>query len=370
MTRAFTVIDQGVIYRTDTGLQGYYPRVVRLGANELLASLVASTTIEGPDSHPILTRSLDGGKTWTVEGPVDPDWRPGVLYTDTGFLSAGEGGMLFCQGGHWVLDPADPDAPLVHGETLGMRDNEVLLRRSHDGGRTWSAPVTLPKPYPTPLEAPTGMVQLADGTLIFSSSTWRFWDGSCPYGHRISTLRSSDDGATWSEPIDIFHDPTGRLGFWEGRIAQLTTDTLVATCWAHDWETEEDSFNHYAISRDAGRSWNSAAPSPVRGQTGWPMRLADDRFLFVYNHRRPPVGVRAQVVQLVDGRWETLFDDELWTPEDRRVGEIVKGDYAVTGFQFGAPSAIPIGDGTFLAIYWCVVGGRAGINWTLGRLEE
>jgi len=148
----------------------------------------------------------------------------------------------------------------------------------------------------------------------------------------------------------------------------------VATCWAHDWEADADVPNRYAVSLDAGRSWQPAAVSPVLGQTGWPLRLTDDRFLFVYNHRRPPCGrlrspgVRAQIVALDSGQWITLADEEVWSPEDRRTGEIVDGEYAVTHFQFGAPSALRLSESTFLAIYWCVIAGRAGINWALGRL--
>jgi len=365
----YTILDQGTIYRTAEGLQGYYPRVVKLGERELLASFIASTTIESEDSHPELTRSTDGGKTWTPEGPLDARCLHPLTATETGFISRGPDGTLFCLAAHWPLDAANLTEPLVHPETLGMKTNYPVLRRSTDGGRSWTNPVELPKPYPVPLECPNNLVTLADGAFIFSCSTWRNWDGSMPCGHRVTSMRSTDGGATWQGPIDIFHDPSDRIGFWEGRIAQLHGDLLLATCWAHDWQTDEDIHNHYAISRDAGRTWEPAAPSPVKGQTGYPLRLTDDRFLFIYNHRRPPVGVRAQIARLQDDKWVTVYDDEVWTPEDRRVGEIVKGEYAVTGFQFGAPSAILLSEDTFLAVYWCVVGGRAGINWTLGKIE-
>jgi hypothetical protein len=279
----FTVFDQGTIYRTAAGLQGYYPRGVRLGEREFLASFVASDTIESPDSHPELTRSTDDGATWVAEGPIDPGAVSAGRTTETGFISLAPDGSLLCLGARWGIDPGDPTCPLIHPQTVGMRANEAILRRSADGGRTWTPPVTLPKPYPVPLELPTGVVALADGTLIISCSTWREWDGRCPFGHRVTTMRSTDGGATWSEPIDIFHDPADRVGFWEARIAQL-----------------------------AG---------------------------------------------------------EVWSPEDRRTGSITRDDYAVPHFQFGAPSAIRLSDDTFLVVYWCVVSGRAGINWTRCRLE-
>ncbi len=362
----FSVVEQGTIFRTADGLQGYYPRVVSLGEQELLASFVASTEIESSDSHTELARSTDGGKTWKPEGPLDTAGFAEGITTETGFISKAPDGSLYCLGSQW---PLDPNLPMVHPKTLGMRENKVVLRHSYDRGRFWTTPVALPKPYPVPLELPNGITTLNNGALILSCATWGNWDGTCPYGHRVTTLRSTDGGATWSGPIDIFHDPTKRIGFWEARIVQLSENTLLATCWSHDWKTDQDAPNHYAISHDAGKTWSAGMPTPVYGQTGWPMLLDDGSILFVYNHRRAPVGVRAQIADVSGGQWKTVFDGEVWTPENRKVGEIVKGDYAVTHFQFGQPSAIRITPDTFLVIYWCVVGGRAGIDWTLGRLS-
>lgn len=362
--KRFSVVKQGTIFRTADGLQGYYPRVVGLGGRELLTSFVASTEIESADSHPELARSIDGGKTWTGEGPLDALFAQGQT-TETGFISKAHDGSLLCLGAQWEYDTK---LPLVHPKTLGMRKNKAVLRRSSDHGRSWTVPIAFPKPYPVPLELPNGITTLNDGTLIFSCATWRNWDGSCPYGHRVSILRSGDGGVTWDGPTDIFRDPTDRIGFWEARIVQISENMLLATCWAHDWKTDQDAHNHYAISHDAGRTWTAGMPTPVQGQTGWPMLLDEDHILFVYNHRRKPVGVRAQIADFSGGQWKTVYDGEVWTPENRKVGEIVKGDYAVTHFQFGQPSAIRLTPDTFLAIYWCVVGGRAGIDWTLGKL--
>jgi hypothetical protein len=365
----FKVTDHGMVFRSASGWQAYYPRVVSLGGRELLASFVASKTIESQDSHPELARSLDGGINWTAEGPVTPRQAAPAAQAEFGFISLAMGEALFYRGTQFALDPAKPDLPLVNPKTIGMRPNEATLRRSFDKGRTWTAPVTLPKPYPVPLELPTGILTLNDGTLILSCSTWKEWDGNCPYGHRVTMIRSGDDGKTWQGPVDIFHDPSGRLGFWEARIVELGNGTLLATCWAHDWQTDQDLPNHYALSHDAGRTWSAAMPAPVKGQTAWPMRLDDEHILLIYNHRREPVGVRAQVASAADGGWESVYDGEIWTPEEKKAGKITRDDYAVVHFQFGAPSAIRISKDTFLAVYWCVAGGRAGINWARGRLE-
>ena len=144
---------------------------------------------------------------------------------------------------------------------------------------------------------------------------------------------------------------------------------LLATCWAHDWETDQDLPNSFALSYDAGRTWTAPLASPVMGQTGWPLPLGDDRVLYVYNHRQPPVGVRAQLVRIVDTRWMILFDEEIWSPVNKHTGTIANDDYGVNGFQFGAPSAIELIGGEILLSYWCVTGGRSGIECTRLTLE-
>jgi hypothetical protein len=360
----FTVAAHGTIYRSAAGLQGYYARVLRLGPRELIASFVASTSIESADSHPEITRSLDGGATWQLEGPVDRERPPRFPPTETGFISKDADGSLMCLGARWDVDPRNPELPLVDPKTVGMRDNTVLLRRSKDGGRTWSQPQVLPKPLPAPLELPTAMGTLPDGTNLMSCATWREVGGACPYGHRIVITQSEDRCRNWTPPVTLFHDPTNDIGYWEGRVIALEGAALLATCWAHNWKTDQDVPNPFVTSRDRGRTWTAPTASPVNGQTGWPLWLGGSQVLFVYNYRRQPAGVRAQLARIEGTRWTTLFDELVWSPEVQRASTITKDDYAVTDFQFGAPSAIRLDGDEILVIYWCVVKGRAGIGFS------
>lgn len=370
MWHGFKTGAEGVIYRTASGLQAYYPRVVRLADSEYLASFNAGRGIETPDTHPELARSTDGGKTWVPEGPVDAQRSSAargdperLAPTEMGFITRDEQGTLFCSGSHYPRNPADPFGDLVHPKTVGMRDNRIIWRRSTDGGRTWSPSATIPHPFPCPLEIPTGLLALDEHTFIQSFATWKRWDGSSPCGQRVALVRSMDAGHSWSPPTDVFFDSTHGAGFWEGRIAPMGANCLLATCWTHTWHPDEDAPNHYALSRDNGLSWSPPRPSPVMGQTGWPLWLEDNCLFFLYNHRRAPVGVRGQLAQLEHDEWHTVFDGEVWSPANRAAGAIAHDDYAVPSFQFGAPSVIRLDERRLMAVFWCVVNSRAGINW-------
>lgn len=365
----FAVSGHKTIFRNTLELQGYYPRIIRLANGELVASVIASTTIEAPDSHPVLCRSKDGGLTWQLERPINQSSEAEYLLTETGFISQDSDGSLLCLGSRWPIDPDKPKLPIVHEKTLGMRNNQMVLRRSSDGGHSWTEAQIIPKPVPAPLEVPSGITVLQNGSYLLTCATWRDWDGNCPYGHRILMTKSTDKGKTWSPAVPLFHDESGRVGYWEGRVAQLSETALIATCWAHDWNSDQDLPNHFTLSNDLGETWSSPSALPILGQTGWALPLENEQVVFVYNHRRKPEGIRAQIALLRDRVWTPIYDDEVWSPQVLTGNTISKENYGVSRFQFGAPSALRLDQHTILVIYWCVQNGRAGIDGTIIALD-
>jgi predicted neuraminidase len=166
-----------------------------------------------------------------------------------------------------------------------------LVRRSTDGGRTWSGPVRLPEGVLGPIRAKP--VELADGTLVAGSSTEHA--GWVVHIERATVGGDLGAAASWSrsgplndpasfeaiQPTILVHSPT-RL-----QVLCRSRQRVVTEAW----------------SEDAGRTWGAmtatALPNPSAGIDA--MRLADGRFLLVYNPT-PSGRSRLAVAVSPDGR--------------------------------------------------------------------
>src|SRR5213593_613607 len=59
----------------------YHPSVVALGGSEILATFDLGQAVEAFDYHTAAARSVDGGRTWSLEGPLVTDPPPGTTHT-------------------------------------------------------------------------------------------------------------------------------------------------------------------------------------------------------------------------------------------------------------------------------------------------
>lgn len=130
-----------------------------------------------------IERSDDDGETWTKHGPIAvPDELFGVIQPT-------------------LWQSADG---VVHALMRSTgRIGRICAARSSDGGRTWTpaAPTALPNP-----NSAVDVVRLQDGRIVLVYNHTE--SGRSP----IHLAVSSDDGASWSEPL-VLEDGPGEFSY-------------------------------------------------------------------------------------------------------------------------------------------------------------
>jgi len=265
------VVSAGFIYETAPYPSCHASTIVQMTDGHLAAAWFGGTKERDPDVCIYVARH-DGAR-WLepvmvadgvqAEGARLPTWNP-VLFQAPG------GGPLFL---FYKVGPKP-------SEWWGM------LKRSTDGGRTWSAAERLPDGILGPVK--NKPVILADGSWLSPSSTEGNDDGWL-----LHFERSRDGGATWEKigpvakgaPLDAIQPSV--LFHKDGKLEAVfrTKQGAVGMSW----------------SEDGGATWSGCAatdlPNPNSGTDA--VTLADGRQLIVYNHsahspppQRPGKGVR------------------------------------------------------------------------------
>ncbi len=127
--------------------------------------------------------SEDGGKTWTIHGPIT---YPGVNY-----------GVI--QPTLWESKPGHIKMLLRSTELIGA----ICASTSEDGGRTWTPvrPTSLPNP-----DSGIDAVRMRDGTIALVYNHTKH--GRTP----LNLALSSDDGNTWGFP-HVLEDAPGEYSY-------------------------------------------------------------------------------------------------------------------------------------------------------------
>jgi len=308
----------GVGLRLPTSMMGVTPRIV----DALFERDAACAEAEAPVK--ITRRRIDGHEVYFAINDSDAAW---------------EGKIRFC--GQGVSEQWDPATgvmtPLADGVLVPVRlgpygamlfrsataearregsgdwgDNDVLLRRSLDGGRTWEKPrlVVAQKTYgPGPISNFVMLGERGSGTVhaLF-----------CYDYRRVFHLRSEDDGATFSAPVEITPAleefrrdyPWKVIATGPAHGTQLRSGRFVVPAWMSDGSGKEmgkgklghrPSVVSLIYSDDRGRSW----------RCGDIVCRNDARF------RNPSETV---MVELADGR--VLFNIRSESKENRRLVSI------------------------------------------------
>lgn len=214
---------------------------------------------------------------------------------------------------------------------------EIHLRRSTDGGKTWEAPKQIahvgarlegnPKKktggeHEQTVNNPVAIVDRTTGAIEFLY---------CLNYARCFSMRSTDDGVTWSKPVDITatFEPFRRHYDWKviatgpGHGIQLKSGRLVVPIWLAFGKIGDHAPSAAATiySDDHGKTWQAGDLAvPNTGEFNNPNEtmltaLADGRVMLV--SRSVSKANRKIITVSPDGAtgWsQPKFHDQLWEP--------------------------------------------------------
>lgn len=211
----------------------------------------------GNDPDIVVARSTDNGATWSAPAPVNTDAATdGNRFDERPWLATDRQGQWVAV---WQAYRVSPNT-----------DYDIMVARSADAGVTWTAPAFLNNDFATDTRTDWQARITTDGAGHWVA-VWRGDDYlRGPYGQDgdIYVARSSDSGATWSDPAPLNTDAA--TDPWTDAEPQVTTDG--AGHWVAIWNA---TFGvKVARSTDAGLTWTD--PLSIDGASDFFPDLATD----------------------------------------------------------------------------------------------
>jgi hypothetical protein len=367
------LIDSGILYINPDPAHYHvfasHAHPVQLSASEWLATFSWGDGMYAANQNIALTRSLDGGVTWQLQGFLYDqrgDDRP-YSYHD-GFLSRLTDGALVVFA--FRADRSQPGQPMF-STSGGLIANEPILFTSTDGGHSWRGPQPIPLPAGLVATPASTIIELADGRWLATFDQWHGFHDDRVYKPVMLAMTSAERGQTWS-PLQVMADGASiGKGFWHGKTIRLHDDRLFTLYWAADMtQPDKGPVNlpiHYAITDPKAIQWSMPQPTNLPGQTNWPAQLPDGRLAAIYTLREAEQpGFMVVLSPDLGESWDLenqvrVWDATGWT--HLGISSPDKYPRSHDTIALGAPTLMATLEGDLYASWWCTYASLTHIRW-------
>jgi hypothetical protein len=270
-------------------------------------------------------RSLDGGRTWSIEKP------PSIVPPRLGGPEPTE-----CPGN---LDFTHPDFALMFRMTSAHAGTSRFYY-SNDRARTWQGPYSLPNFGQPGIAARTDYIVNGphDLMIFVTAAKQNEREG------RVMTARTTDGGATWAFVSWIGPEPEGfaimpaSLRLSPTRILTLLRCRERERRWIEAWTSDDNGQTWQFLNKPALESGDEDERLEHRGRDAPPslLMLQDRRLALIYNYRSPPFGIRAKL---------SLDNGQTWSDE-----MILRDDGG--NWDLGYVRSVQRPDGKIVSVYY------------------
>ena len=206
-------------------------------------------------------------------------------------------------------------------------DIDLVVKRSRDGGRTWSPAQVVGDNGPNTFGNPCPVLDRTTGTIWLLTTQNRGLDrerdiiaGTSQGTRTVWVLKSTDDGETWTAPVDITTSVKRPGWTWyatgPGVGIQTKGGRLVIPANHAEAGTGVHR-SHIVYSDDGGNHWTLGASADAGTNESQIVELADGRLLLnMRNHPPKPENFRMVATSTDGGRTlsETTADRALIEP--------------------------------------------------------
>lgn len=369
------IVASGVLGRAEPGATRAnltFPSVTSLADGTLLATLRAGDEKDSARERIEFYRSADNGLTWS--GPTRPFEPPAVRGTagtlKLCYITELAPGRLVAAA-MWIDRTTYPGQPLFNATTEGCLPMAILLADSSDNGASWTAwrEVAMPEEIgPPSLTSP--LMKLADGRLAMSIETNKTYLDSSKWQQKAVFFFSDDEGRSWTGPVTVAEDPTGRIFNWDLRCGVAPDGRIASFAWTYDTATASYLDIHRRISADGGLSWTVPEALGFSDQAARPAILPDGRIVLAFVDRFGSQSIRARMAQRLDAPFDAASEVTLYTHKQPEAAAGDTGDMLASMdlWSFGLPSATALPDGDVLVVYYAGTPQSLDVHWAKLRV--